>query len=97
MPRFYVVSFGEGGLGAGGRGRNLLGFLLVVSRKEEPTDIATTHRRQYSHAEQILYVAFELSSRAWKLGMTVGSSQTALEGNVSAEDLTALSKEIRSR
>jgi transposase len=45
--------------------------------------------------EQVLYVAFELSSRTWKLGMSVGFGQKARERNVPAGDLTALSEEIR--
>jgi hypothetical protein len=44
--------------------------------------------------EQALYVAFELSSRTWKLGMSVGFGQKARERNVSAGDLAALSEEI---
>jgi len=56
---------------------------------------ATTGHAQYSHLEQALYVAFELSSRTWKLGMTVGFGQKARERNVDAGDLTCLAEEIR--
>ena len=59
-------------------------------------DAATTRpSRQYTQPEQVLYVAFELSSRTWKLGMSVGFGQKARERNVPAGDLVALSEEIR--
>jgi len=45
--------------------------------------------------EQVLYVAFELSSRTWKLGMSVGFGQKARERNVPAGDLATLSEEVR--
>lgn len=56
---------------------------------------ATIRPSQYTQPEQVLYVAFELSSRTWKLGMSVGFGQKARERNVSAGDLVALSEEIR--
>jgi len=55
---------------------------------------ATTHHEQYSPSEKSLYIAFELSLRTWKLGMTVGFGQKARERNVPAGDLVALGKEI---
>lgn len=58
-------------------------------------DAATTRPSQYTQPEQVLYVAFELSSRTWKLGMSVGFGQKARERNVPAGDLAALSQEIR--
>jgi hypothetical protein len=57
-------------------------------------DAATTRPSQYTQPEQVLYVAFELSSRTWKLGMSVGFGQKARERNVPAGDLVALSEEI---
>ena len=56
---------------------------------------ATTRPRQYTQSEPALYVAFELSSRTWKLGMSVGFGQRARERNVRAGDLVTLSEEIR--
>ena len=47
---------------------------------------ATTRPSQYTQPEQVLYVAFELSSRTWKLGMSVGFGQKARERNVSAAE-----------
>lgn len=58
-------------------------------------DAATTRHGQYTHSEQALYVAFELSLRTWKLGITVGFGQKARERNLPAGDLTALMEEIR--
>jgi hypothetical protein len=45
---------------------------------------ATTHTSQYTDAEKALYIAFELSRRSWKLGITVGFGQKARERNVKA-------------
>jgi transposase len=58
-------------------------------------DATTTRHEEYSQPEQALYVAFELSSRTWKLGMTVGFGQKARERNVAAGDLTTLNQEIQ--
>lgn len=56
---------------------------------------STTRPTQYSHSEPALYVALELSSRTWKLGMTVGFGQKARERNVSAGNLVSLAEEVR--
>lgn len=51
--------------------------------------------QQYSPAEKSLYIAFELSRRTWKLGLTVGFGQKARERNVRAGDLAGLQEEIQ--
>jgi transposase len=51
--------------------------------------------QQYSPAEKALYIAFELSRRTWKLGITVGFGQKARERNVRAGDLAGLQEEIQ--
>jgi transposase len=58
-------------------------------------DAATTRHEQYTHSEKALYVAFELSLRTWKIGMTVGFGQKARERNLPAGDLATLAEEIR--
>lgn len=55
---------------------------------------ATTRDPQYTQLPKALYLALELSSRTWKLGMTVGFGQKARERNVSAGDLRGLREEI---
>jgi transposase len=57
-------------------------------------DAATTRNSQYTHPAKALYLAFELSSKTWKLGFTVGFGQKARERDVSAGDLLTLQKEI---
>jgi len=54
-----------------------------------------TRQAQYSHPEKALYIAFELSRRTWKLGISVGFGQKARERNVRAGDLAGLAEEIR--
>lgn len=58
-------------------------------------DTATTRHKQSTSPEQALCVAFELSSRTWKLGMSVGFGQKARERNLSAGNLVSLAEEIR--
>lgn len=55
---------------------------------------ATTRDAQYTQLSTALYLALELSSKTWKLGMTVGFGQKARERNVSAGDLSGLKEEI---
>ena len=55
---------------------------------------AATRDSQYTHPAQALYIAFELSSKTWKLGLTVGFGQKARERDITAGDLLALQKEI---
>jgi transposase len=55
---------------------------------------ATTRPEQYSRPEKALYVAFELSHRTWKLGITVGFGQKARERNIPSGDLLRLEEEL---
>lgn len=55
---------------------------------------ATTRALQSTLPTQALHIAFELSSKTWKLGISVGFGQKARERNVSAGDLVGLQKEI---
>lgn len=57
-------------------------------------EAVATRTAQYTHLTQVLYVAFELSAKTWKLGMTVGFGQKARERDVPAGDLLRLQKEI---
>jgi hypothetical protein len=64
---------------------HLIGFPFV---EKGGAMTSTTRPTQYGHSEPALYVALELSSRTWKLGMTVGFGQKARERNVSAGSST---------
>jgi transposase len=55
---------------------------------------ATTRDPQYIQSLKALYLALELSSRTWKLGMTVGFGQKGRERNVPAGDLRGLKEEV---
>jgi transposase len=53
-----------------------------------------TRPEKYTGRPEALYLAFELSNRTWKLGMTVGFGQKARERNVPAGNLLRLKEEI---
>jgi hypothetical protein len=55
---------------------------------------STTRPEQYNGRPEALYVAFKLSNRTRKLGMTVGFGQKARERNIPAGDLLRLKEEI---
>jgi transposase len=55
---------------------------------------ATTRDTQYTQPPKALYLALELSSRTWKVGMTIGFGQKARERDLPAGDLTGLHEEI---
>lgn len=57
--------------------------------------VPTPRHDQYIDREKPLFLAFELSHRNWKLGMTVGFGQKARERDVPAGDLLRLADEIR--
>jgi transposase len=57
--------------------------------------VPTARHDQYTDREKPLFLAFELSHRNWKLGMTVGFGQKARERDVPAGDLLRLAEEIR--
>jgi transposase len=55
---------------------------------------AATPNQERSTIEPILYVAFELSNRTWKLGFTIGLGQKPREQNIAARDLERLDQVI---
>ena len=57
--------------------------------------MATTHKQEYSVFDPVLYLAFELGSRTWKLGFTIGLGQRPRERNIAGGDLKALQGEIK--
>ena len=54
----------------------------------------TVHREQYSGNQSDLYLAFELGSKTWKLGFTVGFGQRPRQRTIAAGDLAAIEVEI---
>lgn len=55
----------------------------------------TTLKNNYSNPGSALYLAFELSSRKWLLGFSIGLGQKARRRTIDAGNLEALDKEIR--
>ena len=53
-----------------------------------------THTTEYTEPQPILYLAFELGERTWKLGFTTGQGQKPRERNLAARDLERLTHEI---
>jgi hypothetical protein len=49
---------------------------------------------QDTKERRVLYMAFELGRKEWKLGFTTSMAQTPRERTLSAGDLSALEKEI---
>jgi transposase len=54
----------------------------------------TAHKRQYSRNRGDLYLAFELGSKEWKLGFSVGFGQRPRERTILAGDLCGVKREI---
>jgi transposase len=54
----------------------------------------TAHKREYTRNQADLYLAFELGSKEWKLGFTVGFGQRPRERTVLAGDLSGVKREI---
>jgi transposase len=54
----------------------------------------TAHKKDYIRNEGDLYVAFELGSKKWKLGFTVGFGQKPRQRTVLAGDLVRVKEEI---
>ncbi|NIQ89090.1 MAG: IS110 family transposase, partial [Gammaproteobacteria bacterium] len=54
----------------------------------------TAHKREYTRNRGDLYLAFELGSKEWKLGFSVGFGQRPRERTVSAGDLAGVRREI---
>jgi transposase len=57
-------------------------------------DQLTAHKKDYIRNEGDLYVAFELGSKKWKLGFTVGFGQKPRQRVVLAGDLARVKEEI---
>jgi transposase len=57
-------------------------------------DQLTAHKEDYIRNEGDLYVAFELGSKKWKLGFTVGFGQKPRQRTVLAGDLARVKEEI---
>jgi transposase len=57
--------------------------------------MAATRKKEYSANGSVLYLAFELSWKHWKLGFTTGLGQRPRERTIDAADLTALDREIQ--
>lgn len=55
----------------------------------------TTRKEHSTENQGVLYLAFELSEKTWKLGFTIGLGQRVRERNIRAGDLERLEKEIR--
>jgi len=53
-----------------------------------------TRSTEYSTTEAVLYMAFELSNKKWKLGFTIGQAQEPRLRTIAANDLGALRWEI---
>jgi len=54
----------------------------------------TAHKREYTRNRGDLYLAFELGSKEWKLGFSVGFGQRPRERTVLAGDLSGVKREI---
>jgi transposase len=57
--------------------------------------MAATLKNEYNAFEPVLYLAFELSNKEWKLGFTIGFGQRPRIRTVVAGDLEGLQREIR--
>ena len=54
----------------------------------------TAHKEEYSRKQGDLYLAFELGSKEWKLGFTVGFAQRPRQRTIGAGDLVRVKEEI---
>lgn len=54
----------------------------------------TTRSKQYSFAGAVLFLAFELGAKEWKLGFSIGLGQKPRRRTIGAGELEALKKEI---
>jgi transposase len=55
---------------------------------------ATTRTEKYTNNETVLFLAFELGAKEWKLGFSTGLGQKARRRGIRASDLQKLEKEI---
>ncbi len=75
-----LVAFRNGPLLVGGFSIN--GNLVPWRRK--PMTTTATHNAHHTTPERVLFVAFELSEKTWKLGFTTGYRQKPRERTVAA-------------
>jgi len=54
-----------------------------------------TTQQHFTESVSVLYLAFELSGRSWKLGFTIGLGQKPRIRTIEAGNLTLLKKEIQ--
>jgi len=54
-----------------------------------------TTQQHFTESASVLYLAFELSSKKWKLGFSIGFGQKPRIRTIEAGDLTSLKKEIK--
>ena len=57
-------------------------------------DTAAARTRKYSVEGLVLYLAFELGNKEWKLGFSVGFGQRPRVRTIPARDLEGLQREI---
>ena len=53
-----------------------------------------THNAHDTTPERVLFVAFELSEKTWKLGFTTGHGQKPRERNIAARTQTRVLQEV---
>src|SRR5688572_403188 len=53
-----------------------------------------TQNEYYNATEPVLFMAFELSEKTWKLGFTIGHGQTPRERTIVARDPKRLFEEV---
>ena len=53
-----------------------------------------THNGHDTTPERVLFVAFELSEKTWKLGFTTGPGQKPRERSIAARDQTRVLQEV---
>jgi len=53
-----------------------------------------THNAHYTATEPVLFVAFALSEKSWKLGYTTGHGQNSRERTITARDAKRLLDEV---
>ena len=59
------------------------------------TRAVATRPKQDTKDSRVLYMAFELGRKEWKLGFTTGMAQAPRERTLRGGDVTGVEKEIR--
>jgi transposase len=62
--------------------------------RSKPMRTTATHNAHYSATEPVLFVAFELSEKTWKLGFTTGHGQNPCARTIAARDAKRLLDEV---